>query len=127
MFDSKEIQMNIEIHQTGEIRIAEVISDKVLIKNPEEGLQLLADLYYQEVDRIILQEQNICSEFFDLKTGIAGEILQKFSNYRVRLAIVGDFSKYQSKSMKDFIYESNKGKQVNFVDSSEDAIAKLNQ
>ncbi|WP_048906360.1 DUF4180 domain-containing protein [Pedobacter sp. V48] len=119
--------MNIEIHQTGEIRIAEVISDKVLIKNPEEGLQLLADLYYQDVDRIILQEQNICTEFFDLKTGIAGEILQKFSNYRVRLAIVGDFSKYQSKSMKDFIYESNKGKQVNFVDSSEDAIAKLNQ
>lgn len=127
MFDSKEIQMNIEIHQIGEIRIAEVISDKVLIKNPEEGLQLLADLYYQDVDRIILQEQNICTEFFDLKTGIAGEILQKFSNYRVRLAIVGDFGKYQSKSMKDFIYESNKGKQVNFVDSSEDAIAKLNQ
>jgi hypothetical protein len=127
MFESKEIQMNIEIHQTGEIRIAEVISDKVLIKNPEEGLQLLADLYYQDVDRIILQEQNICTEFFDLKTGIAGEILQKFSNYRVRLAIVGDFSKYQSKSMKDFIYESNKGKQVNFVGSSEDAIAKLNQ
>ncbi|MEJ2903677.1 DUF4180 domain-containing protein [Pedobacter panaciterrae] len=119
--------MNIEIHQTGEIRIAEVVSDKVLIKNPEEGLQLLADLYYQDVDRIILQEQNICTEFFDLKTGIAGEILQKFSNYRVRLAIVGDFSKYQSKSMKDFIYESNKGKQVNFVGSSEDAIAKLNQ
>jgi hypothetical protein len=127
MFESKEIQMNIEIHQTGEIRIAEVVSDKVLIKNPEEGLQLLADLYYQDVDRIILQEQNICTEFFDLKTGIAGEILQKFSNYRVRLAIVGDFSKYQSKSMKDFIYESNKGKQVNFVGSSEDAIAKLNQ
>ena len=127
MFDSKEIQMNIEIHQTGEIRIAEVISDKVLIKNPEEGLQLLADLYYQDVDRIILQEKHICTEFFDLKTGIAGEILQKFSNYRVRLAIVGDFSKYQSKSMKDFIYESNKGKQVNFVDSSEDAIARLNQ
>lgn len=127
MFESKEIQMNIEIHQTGEIRIAEIVSDKVLIKNPEEGLQLLADLYYQDVDRIILQEQNICTEFFDLKTGIAGEILQKFSNYRVRLAIVGDFSKYQSKSMKDFIYESNKGKQVNFVGSSEDAIAKLNQ
>jgi len=127
MFESKEIQMNIEIHQTGEIRIAEVVSDKVLIKNPEEGLQLLADLYYQDVDRIILQEQNICTEFFDLKTGIAGEILQKFSNYRVRLAIVGDFSKYQSKSMKDFIYESNKGKQVNFVGSSEDAIASLNQ
>ena len=39
---------------------------------------------------------------------MAGEILQKFSNYRVRLAIVGDFTPYSSKSIKDFIYESNK-------------------
>lgn len=117
--------MNIEIHQTGETRIAEVISDEVLIKNPEDGLQLLADLYYQNFDKIIIKEQNICTEFFDLKTGIAGEILQKFSNYRVQLAIVGDFSKYQSKSIKDFIYESNKGRHVNFVASPEEAIAKL--
>ncbi|WP_449439652.1 DUF4180 domain-containing protein [Pedobacter steynii] len=117
--------MNIEIHQTEKTRIAEVISDEVLIKNPEEGLQLLADLYYQNFDKIILKEQNICAEFFDLKSGIAGEILQKFSNYRMPLAIVGDFSKYQSKSIKDFIYESNKGKLVNFVGSREEAIAKF--
>nr|WP_068886772.1 DUF4180 domain-containing protein [Pedobacter panaciterrae] len=117
--------MNIETHQSGETRIAEVISDDVLIKNPEEGLQLLADLYYQNFDKIIIKEQNICAEFFDLKTGIAGEILQKFSNYRVSLAIIGDFGKYESKSMKDFIYESNKGKRVNFVGSLEEALAKL--
>ncbi|WEK21423.1 MAG: DUF4180 domain-containing protein [Candidatus Pedobacter colombiensis] len=119
--------MNIEIHQTGETRIAEVVSDETLIKSTEEGLQLLVDLYYQDFDKIILQEQNISADFFDLKNGIAGEILQKFSNYRVRLAIVGDFSKYQRKSIKDFIYESNKGKQVNFVDSAEEAIARLTQ
>jgi hypothetical protein len=60
--------------------------------------------------------------FFDLKTKIAGEILQKFSNYRIGLAIVGDFSKYESKSMKDFIFESNKTKHVNFVEMLEDAL-----
>lgn len=56
---------------------------------------------------------------------MAGEILQKFSNYRVRLAIVGDFSKYTRKSIKDFIYESNNGKQVNFVPSIPDALKVL--
>lgn len=53
---------------------------------------------------------------------MAGEILQKFSTYRVRLAIIGDFSTITSKSLRDFIYESNQGKQVNFVASLNDAL-----
>lgn len=114
--------MTIEIHQSGAIKIAEVIADSVLINNPEEGLQLLVDLYYQEFDKVIVQEKNITPDFFDLKTGIAGELLQKFSNYRMQLAIIGDFSQYPGKSIKDFIYESNKGKLVNFLGSVQEAI-----
>lgn len=117
--------MQIEIHERNQVKIAEVSAKEQLISNPEDGLQLLADLYYQDVDRIIIYEKNISPDFFDLKTGIAGEILQKFSNYRVRLAIVGDFSSYTRKSIKDFIYESNNGKQVNFLPSLEEALEKL--
>lgn len=109
--------MIIKTHEAGPIKTAEIIAEEVLISNPEEGLQLLADLYYQGFDKIVVHEKNISPEFFDLKTGIAGEILQKFSNYRMQLVIVGEFSKYPGKSIKDFIYESNKGKQVNFLDS----------
>jgi len=107
--------MNIEIHQVGDEKIAEVVSDEILIKNAEDGLQIMIDLYYQDFDKIIIHENNITPDFFDLKTGIAGELLQKFSNYRLRLVIVGDFSKYDSSSLRDFIYESNKGKQINFL------------
>jgi len=53
--------------------------------------------------------------------------LQKFSTYRVRLAIIGDFSKYTSKSLRDFIYESNKGKHICFVANTEDAIQMLSK
>jgi hypothetical protein len=60
-----------------------------------------------------------------LKTGIAGEILQKFSNYRVDLAIIGNLNNHQSKSMKDFIFESNKFGQINFVESKSEALDKL--
>jgi hypothetical protein len=44
-------------------------------------------------------------------------VLQKFAQYRIPLAIVGDFSKFESKSLNNFIYESHKGKQINFVSS----------
>lgn len=119
--------MEIELHQKGEVKIAEVISDALVVNNAEEALQLMVDLYYQDFDKIILHERCIMPDFFDLKTGIAGEVLQKFSNYRVRLAIVGDFDKYPGKSIKDFIYESNKGRQVNFLDSVEEAVERLSK
>src|SRR5690606_15981060 len=117
--------MNIQVHQRPGTAIAEIVSDKVLIHTSEDGLQLMADLYYQGYGEVILHEQNITPEFFDLKTGIAGEILQKFTTYRVRLAIVGDFARYDSKSLRDFVFESNKGRQINFLPSVEEAIAKL--
>ncbi len=114
--------MKIEEHNINETKIAEITSDETIIGSTENGLDLLGNVYYQGFDRIVLYEKNITPDFFDLKNGIAGEILQKFSTYRVRLAIVGDFSKYTSKSLKDFMYESNKGRHINFVNSTAEAL-----
>lgn len=117
-----KVKMKIQIHNSNDTKIAEVISEVNIINKFEDGLDLLGDLYYQGFDKIIVHKKNITHDFFDLKTGLAGEILQKFSTYRVRLAIVGDFSIYTSKSLNDFIFESNKGRQVNFVSTCTDAI-----
>jgi Domain of unknown function (DUF4180) len=114
--------MEIKTHQINKVNIAEVISEDIMIANFQDGLDLLGDLFFQGFDKIILREKNITSDFFDLKTGIAGEILQKFSNYHVSLAIIGDFSKYQSKSIKDFSYESNKLGHINFVATITEAL-----
>ncbi|WP_160715965.1 DUF4180 domain-containing protein [Chitinophaga solisilvae] len=116
--------MEIITHQNGNNRIAEVTSGKILIRQADDALQLFMDLYYQDFNGIILHEHNITPEFFDLKTGLAGEVLQKCSTYQVRLAIVGDFSGYPGKSLRDFIYESNKGRLVNFLDTVEAAVSK---
>jgi hypothetical protein len=117
--------MNIQTHNINDIEIAEITSDQIIIQNAEDALDLLGNVYYQGFDRMILHQKNITIDFFDLKNKMAGEILQKFSTYRVRLVIVGDFSGFTSKSLKDFIYESNNGKQVNFVASIEAAVATL--
>ncbi|MES2656642.1 MAG: DUF4180 domain-containing protein [Bacteroidota bacterium] len=117
--------MKIETHHIKNTKIAEVISTDTIIKRAEDGLDLLGNLYYQDFDKIIIHQHNITADFFDLKTSIAGDILQKFSNYRVRLAIVGNFTHYTSKSINDFIFESNKAGQINFVNSTEEAISKL--
>ncbi|KUG13684.1 alpha/beta hydrolase [Elizabethkingia sp. HvH-WGS333] len=111
----------IKEHTVNGIKVAELNSDKVLIQQIQDGLDLLADLYYLGFDKIIIGEQNIVPDFFDLKNKMAGEILQKFSNYKMKLTIVGSFN-YESKSLKDFIYECNKGKLVNFVSTLSEAL-----
>jgi hypothetical protein len=119
--------MKIKTHTLKDTHIAEIISDGEIIKTSDDGLDLLGNLYYQGFDKIIIYEKNITSAFFDLKTGIAGEILQKFSTYRVRLVIVGDFSKYESKSLKDFIFESNKMGQIYFLSSLSEGLERFSK
>lgn len=114
--------MNIQTHHIEGVEIVELQSDNLIIENSEDGLNLLGNLYYQGYNKIVMHEANITPDFFDLKTGIAGEILQKYTNYRVQLAIVGDFSKFNSKSLNDFIYESNRGKHVGFFKDTDSAI-----
>jgi len=119
--------MDIKTHEISNTKIAEVVSDKMIIQSAQDALDLLGNMYYQDFDKMVIYEENIMAEFFDLKTKIAGEILQKFSNYRVQLAIVGDFSKYESRSMQDFIFESNKTRQVNFTKTLAEALEKLSK
>ncbi|MEI3789580.1 MULTISPECIES: DUF4180 domain-containing protein [unclassified Chryseobacterium] len=117
--------MKIISHLVNDIKIAEIISDQIVIQSVQDGLDLFGDLYYQGCDKLIIYEKNLTPEFFDLKTKIAGDILQKFSNYRMSLAIIGDFEKYQSKSIRDFIFESNKTKHINFTETLENALERL--
>jgi hypothetical protein len=117
--------MHIEINHLNETAFAEIVAKEIVIKNTQDAIDIMANAGYRGANRIILYENQIVPEFFDLKTGIAGEILQKFSTYDVYLAIVGDFSKYTSKSLRDFIFESNKYKRVNFVNTRDEAIDRL--
>jgi hypothetical protein len=63
---------------------------------------------------ITITSDSLNPAFWDLKTGLAGELLQKNSNYRTRTIILGDFSGVVSQSLRDFIAESNRTGQVVF-------------
>ncbi|KWU58194.1 cytoplasmic protein [Bacillus mycoides] len=110
----------------GGINIAVVRNDTVLISDVQSALDLMATVQYEaDSKRIAINKSLISESFFDLKTRLAGDILQKFINYSVKIAIIGDFSMYTSKSLKDFIYECNKGKDIFFLATEQQAIEKL--
>lgn len=108
--------------------IAAVQSEEVLLCDVQSALDFILSAQYETgCNKIIVPKSCVAEGFFVLSSGIAGEILQKFINYKVQVAIVGDFSSYTSKPLQDFIYESNKGKHVFFVSTTEQAVEKLAQ
>jgi|WetSurMetagenome_2_1015567.scaffolds.fasta_scaffold252495_1 hypothetical protein len=117
--------MDLIIHSTtGEIT-AEVTSDGVVIAAERDAITVLEELFAVGARKVILHQENLAPEFFQLRTRLAGNVLQKFVNYSIQVAIVGDFSAYSSDALKAFIYESNRGSQVFFLDSVESALQKF--
>lgn len=119
--------MDLQTHHINGTEIAELSAEGVIIRNVQDALDLIGNVYFQGFECVIIHRHNLTDDFFDLKNKLAGEILQKFSNYRIRLAIVGDFSEFTGKSIRDFIFESNNGKQVNFLPSTVEAIQSLSK
>jgi len=113
-------------HKTaGGLIIAEILPGTDLISNPDDILDLMAEARYNGSSTMIIQDRSLHPGFFDLKTRVAGEILQKFSNYRMRLAVVGDFSAFKSNSLQDFIRESNRMGTIFFVGTIDEALTRL--
>ena len=106
--------------------VAVVDCQSPLITGVQSALDLMASIRYDHhVTNIAIDKAAFSEDFFVLSTGLAGEILQKFVTYQIKLAIIGDFSKYTSKPLRDFMYESNKGSHIFFVATQDEAIAKL--
>jgi|LFRM01.1.fsa_nt_gb hypothetical protein len=121
-----EVIMEITTIKGNQHEIAVVNSDEIVITDVQSALDLIMSVSYEtSCNRIIINKSAICDDFFDLSTKIAGDILQKFVTYKIKIAIVGDFSAYTSKSLKAFMYESNRGNDVFFLPNKEQAVEKL--
>ncbi len=118
--------MKIEHLKDEKTDIAVISSDEKVIVDVQSALDLAMTVKYETgAASIVIDKRLICEDFFILSTGVAGEILQKYINYQVKMAVYGDYSRYTSKPLKDFIYESNHGRDFFFVPSKDEAIQAL--
>ena len=118
--------MTIETVTSNDRICAVVRGEGKIITDAQSALDLLMSAKYDAgTKNIAIDKALIAEDFFILSTGLAGEILQKYTNYGGRVAIYGDFSRYTSKPLRDFIYESNRGDRVFFVATEAEAIGRL--
>lgn len=97
-------------------QVTYIQSDQVVIAREQDVIDLMGEMNFQD---IALHDYNFNPAFFDLSTKILGDVLKKLTTYKVRLADIGNFEKYPSKVLGDFIRESNRGRRYLFVSSLE--------
>lgn len=117
------MQYQIILHQ--DVTIAELLPEHPVLHTAQDMLEVLVNFLYQDVSHLLLGEAHLSPAFFDLSTGLAGDMLQKFANYGGYVAIVGNFDRYTSSSLRDFIRESNRHGRISFVATRQEALQKL--
>jgi hypothetical protein len=87
------------------------------LSTPDDATALLETAFAEHASVVAVPASRFDPLFFDLSTGLAGEFLQKFVNYRVAIAIVGDLTETiaASAALSAFVVESNRGTHVWFV------------
>ena len=88
----------------------------------QDALDLMAAGREQDAELVVVPVARMAPDFFTLRNGMLGAFLQKLTNYGCRIAFVGDLSGKiaQSRALHDFVYESNKGRDVIFVATREE-------
>ena len=111
------------ITAVGGTRVAELVSGA--LGTERDATDVVGNASFQYAELVILDARQLPAQFFDLSTGIAGAVLQKFSNHRLRLVIVGYDPSHASESLKALIRESNRGSWVWFVADREEALRRI--
>ena len=106
--------------------VAETGRDERIITGAQSALDLALKAQHDcGTDRIAVPKEAVAGDFFILSTGLAGEVLQKLVNYHFRIAFFGDFSRCLGGPLRDFMRESNRGRDVFFVQTEEEAVEAL--
>ncbi|WP_175976490.1 DUF4180 domain-containing protein [Burkholderia sp. BCC1047] len=116
-------------------RIVQAAGNRVLVRDPSAGLvqresdalDLIALAHEHEADWIAIATDALHDDFYRLDSGLAGAVLQKLTNYGVRLGVIGDIDRWlaRSEALRALVRESNRGKSVWFVPSENDLLRRL--
>lgn len=99
-----------ETTQHNGLTLIEFDTDGSLLGSDRDASDVLSEAFSADASVIVLPVARMDPQFFELRTGLAGGFFQKLQNYHCRLVIVGDISALtaESRSLRDFVYETNR-------------------
>lgn len=97
------------------------------IADDRAAARIIGEALEQGAGTVVIPIARLDPGFFDLRTGIAGQIVNKFAVYRIRLIVLGDVSLYErtSAAFHAFVREANRGHELWFVPTAEDLSSRM--
>ncbi|CAN5299166.1 hypothetical protein BH11PSE2_BH11PSE2_02700 [soil metagenome] len=119
--------MTSQVSDIAGVRVLALSTGGPLIRTDREAADRVGEALSHRANLIVLPVERLGDDFFRLSTRIAGEIIQKLVNYRLRVAIVGDIARYiaDSEALAAFVRESNRGVTVWFAADFAELTARL--
>ena len=102
--------MNYRLIENQTNSFIECMPDSAPISSAQDALDLVAGCGVYGVTRLLIPESCLNENFFNLKTGLLGEILLKFSNYRIKAAVVISSEHVGKGKFYEFALETNRGR-----------------
>ncbi|CDX04745.1 PadR family transcriptional regulator [Desulfitobacterium sp. LBE] len=124
LIEEKE-KMNYQIRETENKKYIELISIENRLNTENDTLDLISLCWEHELSRLMLHYTTLSEDFFDLKTGVAGGIIQKFSNYGIKIVLIVPQETMQKGRFREMTAETNKGNHFRMYESKEEAEAWL--
>ena len=114
-------KMNVQIVENAAIRYLEVFTCENPVASTQDALDLVALCGENDTSRMMLHREALSDDFFKLKTGVAGEIFQKFINYSIQTAVIIPETSSLGSSFRELISEANRGGHYRFFPTREEA------
>lgn len=99
------------------IRIVELDAAGFLLDSEAAALDVMGETYGTGADMVAIPVSRLAPEFLDLRSGMLGAVIQKFTNYQLRIAFLGDISEAiaASNALRDFVRETRRGSAIVFA------------
>ncbi|MDN5750619.1 MAG: DUF4180 domain-containing protein [Pseudonocardia sp.] len=97
------------------------------LRSYQDAVDLVGLAWESDAALVVVPVQRLHEDFFELRSGVAGEIVGKLTSYRIRLVVLGDVSRHvaASTSLRAFVEEANRGREVWFVTDAADLDARI--
>ncbi len=92
------------------------------LNSEADALDAVAACGEFETNRLIIPGESLSESFYDLKTGLAGAVLLKFSNYRIKVAVVARAEQIGHGRFYEFVLETNRGNDFRVFQDREKAV-----
>lgn len=115
------------ISETHGLRVLTYEQDEPTLGSEQDAVDLIGLAFSEEANVVVVPADRVVPDFYTLSTRILGDVVRKFQQYRIRLAVVGDITKYtaSSEAFRAYVHETNKGRDIWFLQTEEELSAKL--